>query len=100
MPEPDWGLMHRAHRPRGLRLGRRLGPEGRDRRRGFSFQGANLKAINPERYGSLVHPGDGYSFDIFSQVGRLLRDSEAGGRLDRSTPIGSSPRATHSPLLS
>ena len=28
--------------------------------------GAGLKVIDPERYGALVHPGDGYSFDIFT----------------------------------
>ncbi len=35
--------------------------------------GKGLKAIDPARYGSLVHPGDGYSFDIFTQVARALR---------------------------
>jgi hypothetical protein len=34
--------------------------------------GKGLKAIDPARYGSLQHPGDGYSFDIFTQVGRAL----------------------------
>ncbi len=34
--------------------------------------GKGLKAIDPERYGSLEHPGDGYSFDIFTQVARAL----------------------------
>ncbi|MCJ7436991.1 MAG: hypothetical protein MUP97_04415 [Acidimicrobiia bacterium] len=36
-----------------------------------------VKAADPERYGSLTHPGDIYSYDIFSQVGRALR---AGGK--------------------
>jgi hypothetical protein len=36
--------------------------------------GKGLVAIDPERYGSLVHPGDGYSFDIFTQVSRALRE--------------------------
>lgn len=30
--------------------------------------GKGLKAIDPVRYGSLEHPGDGFSFDIFTQV--------------------------------
>jgi hypothetical protein len=34
-----------------------------------------LIGVDPERYGSLDHPGDAYSFDIFSQVGRLLVSS-------------------------
>lgn len=31
-----------------------------------------LQQADPARYGSLVHPGDGYSFDIFTQVARAL----------------------------
>jgi hypothetical protein len=38
--------------------------------------GEGLKAIDPARYGSLRHPGDGFSFDIFTQVARAVR---AGG---------------------
>lgn len=38
--------------------------------------GKGLKGTDPERYGTLVHPGDGFSFDIFTQVARALR---AGG---------------------
>ncbi len=39
---------------------------------------AGLKQWDPERYGSLNHPGDEYSFDIFAQAGRAVgpkRDS-------------------------
>lgn len=32
-----------------------------------------LKMFDSERYGSLRHPGDGYSFDIFSQAGKAIR---------------------------
>ncbi len=39
--------------------------------------GKGLVAIDPERYSSLVHPGDGYSFDIFTQVARALREGGA-----------------------
>jgi hypothetical protein len=39
---------------------------------GSNFVGKGLKTIDPARYGSLVHPGDGYSFDIFTQVTRAL----------------------------
>jgi hypothetical protein len=38
--------------------------------------GKGLKKIDPARYSSLHHPGDGYSFDIYTQVARALR---AGG---------------------
>jgi len=32
-----------------------------------------LKQWDPERYGSLSHPGDDYSYDIYAQVADLLR---------------------------
>jgi len=32
-----------------------------------------LKAVNPARYGPLHHPGDTYSYDMFSQVGLAVR---------------------------
>jgi hypothetical protein len=41
---------------------------------GAEAQGKGLKALDPERYGDLSHPGDGYSFDIFTQVARALRE--------------------------
>jgi hypothetical protein len=37
---------------------------------GEGLAGKGLKAIDPARYGSLAHPGDGYAFDIFTQVAR------------------------------
>jgi hypothetical protein len=40
-----------------------------------------LQVWDPDRYGSLSHPGDRYSFDIFSQVARAVgpdRDPTAG----------------------
>ncbi len=40
---------------------------------GAEDQGKGLKAIDPARYGTLVHPGDGFSFDIYTQVARALR---------------------------
>ncbi len=33
----------------------------------------SLKTVDPIRYGSLVHPGDTFSYDMFSQVGQALR---------------------------
>ncbi|WP_405771123.1 alpha/beta hydrolase domain-containing protein [Streptomyces sp. NBC_00080] len=32
-----------------------------------------LKGWDPARYGSLVHPGDAFAYDIFSQAGQALR---------------------------
>ncbi|MGI9600277.1 MAG: alpha/beta hydrolase domain-containing protein [Acidimicrobiales bacterium] len=33
-----------------------------------------VKANDPTRYGHLFHPGDSYSYDIFSQAGQAIRD--------------------------
>jgi len=41
---------------------------------GEALAGKGLKKIDPVRYGTLSHPGDGYSFDIFTQVARALRN--------------------------
>lgn len=45
---------------------------------GADLQGKGLKAIDPARYGTLQHPGDGYASDIFTQAARAIR---AGGGL-------------------
>jgi hypothetical protein len=37
-----------------------------------------LKMADPERYGSLVHPGDSFSYDIFSQAAQAIRRPAAG----------------------
>jgi hypothetical protein len=44
---------------------------------GSDQAGKGLKAIDPARYGSLQHPGDAYSYDIFTQVARGLRTGAA-----------------------
>lgn len=46
---------------------------------GATADTSGLKNIDPERYGTLVHPGDAYAFDIFSQVGAAA--GEPGGGL-------------------
>jgi hypothetical protein len=48
-----------------------------------ALAGKGLVALDPERYGELEHPGDGYSFDIFTQVARAAR---AGGPLTGGEP--------------
>lgn len=58
--------------------------------------GVGLKALDPERYGTLDHPGDGYSFDIFTQVARALRAGGsvlAGRRPERVIAMGESQSA-------
>ena len=50
--------------------------------------GKGLKVLDPERYGSLAHPGDGYSFDIFTQVARaIVAGGPAMGGLDTQRVI-------------
>jgi hypothetical protein len=41
-----------------------------------------LAAWDPERYGSLHHPGDAFSYDIYAQAARLLRDGPGDGGVD------------------
>jgi hypothetical protein len=52
---------------------------------GASLMGIDmsLKAQDPARYARLTHPGDAFAFDIFSQVGELLR---GGGILSDLRP--------------
>ncbi len=54
-----------------------------------------LVAVGPERYGTLTHPGDEFAFDMFSQIGRALRNpgqSSAFGELrpERIVALGES----------
>jgi len=58
--------------------------------------GRGLKALDPARYGSLQHPGDGFSFDIYTQVARALRADPTllGGRTaERVIAVGESQSA-------
>lgn len=43
--------------------------------------GSPIKKVDPARYGSLSHPGDAYSYDIFSQAGRAVKASRGNGLL-------------------
>jgi len=40
---------------------------------GEGITGKGLKGIDAARYGSLAHPGDGYAFDLFTQIARAVR---------------------------
>lgn len=57
-------------------------------RRGICDTDANgcvptsLKAVDPQRYGSLEHPGDAYSFDIFNQAMQAIKHPQG------SAPLG------------
>lgn len=43
------------------------------------FLGKGLINSDPARYGSLDHPGDAYSYDIYTQVARALRSGDGLG---------------------
>ena len=48
----------------------------------------HLTAWEPERYGTLKHPGDDWSYDIFSQAGAVVGPRRATGAID---PMGGLP---------
>jgi hypothetical protein len=48
---------------------------------GSDQAGKGLVKIDPARYGTLVHPGDSYSLDMFTQVARAVRGGGALGGL-------------------
>lgn len=56
----------------------RIGVEGAGGSGGTGFQMPALKADDPQRYGSLKHPGDDYSYDIFTQAAQLLGPNRPG----------------------
>jgi Alpha/beta hydrolase domain len=62
---------------------------------GSEEQGKGLVGIDPARYGALEHPGDAYSYDIFTQVARGLRSGAALGGLQpkRLIAVGESQSA-------
>jgi hypothetical protein len=66
-------------------------------KQGVDGASTSLRSWDPVRYGSLVHPGDAYSFDIFSQAvaavragHRLKIDPMGGLKVDRVIADGSS----------
>jgi len=44
--------------------------------------GKGLKGLDPARYAELVHPGDAYAYDIYTQVARSLLEPGATDPLD------------------
>jgi hypothetical protein len=59
-----------------------------------------LRAADPERYATLRHPGDIYSYDLYSQVGRALRKGGKTGLLggfpvERMIAVGESSAAIY-----
>jgi hypothetical protein len=53
---------------------------------GVNAPGTGLKAWDAARYASLAHPGDAYSYDIFSQAARAIRPPRGAPSSD--DPLG------------
>jgi hypothetical protein len=70
---PDWFFLHRHLVREGAAWvgvsAQKAGIDGG----GLFDSGQHLKNVAPERYEALTHPGDAFSFDIFSQAGSALR---------------------------
>jgi hypothetical protein len=70
---PDWFFLHRHLMREGAAWvgvsAQRAGIDGG----GLFDSGQHLKNVAPERYAALAHPGDAFSFDMFSQAGIALR---------------------------
>jgi hypothetical protein len=82
---PDWAVLHRhlvreGHAWVGVSA-QKAGIDG-----GGLVEGLHLKKAFPERYRVLSHPGDAWSFDIFTQVARSLRGGDEAGLLGGATP--------------
>jgi hypothetical protein len=58
------------------------GPAAVSVRAAEAVSGRGLRALDPERYGDLHHPGDAFSYDIVTQVARAIRAGEALGDLE------------------
>lgn len=100
--DPEWASVHEEILRRGhiwvgvsaQHIGVMGGPvlvEGPDDPR-TALAGQGLRKIDPERYRSLDHPGDGFSHDIFSQVSRAIRAGAVTGGLipQRVVAVGES----------
>ncbi len=82
---PDWGSAHNWITRSGAAWvgvsAQAAGVQGGEPTVG-GVPAGGLRAADPARYGSLSHPGDAYSYDIFSQAGRAV---EARGA---TNPLG------------
>ncbi|MDB5725642.1 MAG: hypothetical protein JWQ16_2396 [Novosphingobium sp.] len=69
----DWMVGHREMIRKGYAwvgvTAQKVGIDGG----GIMGAGTALRKADPQRYGTLSHPGDAFSYDIFSQVGRALK---------------------------
>jgi len=83
---PDWSLLHRNLMARGHAWvgvsAQKAGIDG-----GGLAEGMHLKKFDSDRYHRLYHPGDAWSYDIFTQVAAALRRSGDDGPLGELVPV-------------
>jgi hypothetical protein len=94
---PDWTSIHTELIREGYAWvgvsAQRVGIEG-----GGGPFNLSLKAVDSARYGSLKHPGDSFSYDIFSQAAQAVLDPQGidplgGLRPARMIAVGESQSA-------
>ncbi len=93
--DPDWGYTHReilrqGHTWVGVSA-QAVGVVGGESLLAAQGTPGGLVAVNPERYGPLVHPGDRFAYDIFSHVAAALRNPDGPdplGDLDTTQILG------------
>jgi len=101
--DPDWAFLHeeivRAGHAYVAVSAQAVGVMGGTGRIDPSAAPApGLRGTSPERYGTLSHPGDRYSFDLFRQVGAALRTAPGvlgGLRPKRVLAVGESQSAMY-----
>lgn len=85
----DWMLAHREMLRRGYAYAavsaQKVGVEGGTTPMGQTA-GQSLKKTDAARYGALSHPGDAFSFDIYSQAGAALKAAGGKGMLGPLVP--------------
>lgn len=91
---PDWSFLHRHIIREGMAWvgvsAQHVGIHG-----GGFLDGPNLKKVDPVRYAALAHPGDEFSFDMFSHAARAVLGAGVLGPLvpERIVAIGESQSA-------
>ena len=96
---PDWIFVHRELMRRGAAWvavsAQSIGAMGG--RSIFGLDSPGLVGTNPARYGALRHPGDRFSYDIFTQAGAAVRRTSGsildGLSVERVMAIGESQSA-------
>jgi hypothetical protein len=85
---PDWTAGHVQLIREGVAWvgvsAQRVGVEGGPSLVGLATM--PLKTIDPARYGSLHHPGDSFSYDMFSQAGQAVRTPSGPNPLGQLMP--------------